>query len=350
MQNVRTYREAYPNLLLAPMLKSNAYGHGLCVIGELLDTEDIAFMCVDSHYEARKLREGGVRSPIVVMGFVRPEHIARTHLSKVSFAITDIEQVRTLARIAKRRTALHIKIDTGMHRNGIMEEDIDECIQILQTNKRLVVEGVCSHLADADNKDTEFSLSQLGVWERALSKMYAAFPALSYTHISATKGARFSEHAPMNTVRVGMGLFGYDTSPESQLALLPVLSMQTSITSLRTLPQGESVGYGATFRTKRTSTLATIPVGYAEGLDRAFSNVGSVSVSGVQCPLAGRISMNMASVDVTECTGVARADAVTVISNNAKDPNSIQSMAEKANTTPYVLFAHLPAHIARCVE
>ncbi len=350
LHNLATYKKAYPHLAIAPMLKSDAYGHGLCVIGRLLDKEGVAFFCVDSLYEARKLREGGVRSPIVVMGYVRPEDIAHNHLSRVSFAITDLEQLRTLSRIADKESLLHIKLDTGMHRNGILETDLEECIELLQRNQNLHVDGVCSHLADADNTDTRFSVAQLGIWERGLSKLHSAFPSLTYTHISATKGARFSTHAPMNAVRIGMGLFGYDTAPESELPLLPVLSMRTTITSLRTIQHGESVGYGATFTATRPSVIATIPVGYAEGLDRALSNTGVVCIEDTACPLAGRVSMNMASVDVTDCRGVARGDMVTVISNNPSAPNSMKGMAKKIGTTPYVLFAHLPAHILRIVE
>ncbi|MBU1292963.1 alanine racemase [Patescibacteria group bacterium] len=349
LHNLRTYRKEYPELAIAPMLKSNAYGHGLCVVGRLLDSEDISFFAVDSLYEARKLREGGVRSPIVVMGYVRPEDIVRNKLRHVSFAITDLEQLRTVSRTAKKPTVLHIKFDTGMHRNGILEQDIEECIELLQANTSLQVDGVCSHLADADNIDAGFSIAQLGVWERCVSRMHSAYPSLEYTHISATKGARFATGAPMNTVRIGMGLFGYDTSPKSTLPLLPVLSMQTLVTSLRTIQKGESVGYGATFVADSKRVVATIPVGYAEGLDRELSNRGQVSVTDTLCPLAGRVSMNMASVDVTDCKNVARGDRVTVISSNREDPNSIQGMAKTIGTTPYVLFAHLPEHIMRVV-
>jgi len=332
------------------MLKSNAYGHGLCVVAELLDHEDIAFFAVDSFFEARRLREGGIRTKIVVMGYVRPEQIVGSRLRAVEYAITDLEQLRAVSRGAQRPVRLHLKLDTGMHRNGLLEAELDEAIELVRENANLVITGVCSHLADADNPDPTFSLSQLSVWERSIAKLDEAFPSIEYRHTSATKGARFADTAPMNAARIGMGLFGFDTSPDATLSLQPVLSMRSSITSIRSIPERASVGYGATFMAARASRIATVPVGYFEGIDRGLSNKGVFSVRGRMCPIAGRVSMNMSSIDITDVPDAARGDVVTAISNDAADPHSMESMARLLDTTPYVLFAHLPEHLSRIVE
>lgn len=332
------------------MLKSNAYGHGLCLVAELLDREDIAFFAVDSYFEARRLREGGIRTKILVMGYVRPEYIARNGLYDTEYAITDLEQLREVSRAAERPVRLHMKLDTGMHRNGILETDLVEAIELVRANPNLIVSGICSHLADADNHDASFSQSQLGVWERCVAQLKTAFPSLQYRHISATKGARFSKNASMNTVRVGMGLFGCDTSPHADLPLSPVLSMRSFITSIREISTGESVGYNGTFVAQRASRIATVPVGYHEGIDRGLSNRGMYSVRSTLCPIAGRVSMNMSSIDVTDLPDASRGDEIVVISNTSKDPHSIQSMARTIDTSPYVLLAHIPEHLARIVE
>lgn len=350
LHNLHTYQSAYPDLKVAPMLKSNAYGHGLCLVAELLDREDIAFFAVDSYFEARRLREGGIRTKIVVMGYVRPEYIARNGLYDTEYAITDLEQLREVSRAAERPVRLHMKFDTGMHRNGILETDLVEAIELVRANPNLIVSGICSHLADADNHDASFSQSQLGVWERCVAQLKTAFPSLQYRHISATKGARFSKNASMNTVRVGMGLFGCDTSPHADLPLSPVLSMRSFITSIREISTGESVGYNGTFVAQRASRIATVPVGYHEGIDRGLSNRGMYSVRSTLCPIAGRVSMNMSSIDVTDLPDASRGDEIVVISNTSKDPHSIQSMARTIDTSPYVLLAHIPEHLARIVE
>lgn len=348
LHNLRTYKQAYPNMRIAPVLKSNAYGHGLVVVAELLDREDIAFFMVDSLYEAGVLRRAGIRSRIVVMGYVRPEAIASSKLLDTDFAIVDIEQLRTLAEIARSRVRVHLKLDTGMHRQGIVPNELSEAESLVASNTQLSVVGVATHLADADNPDSKLTDTQLSVWDNCMELLDAAFPSVQYRHAAATKGARTSCKHPMNVLRVGIGLYGYDTSPGSTLALKPVLSMQSFITSLRDVPAGDTVGYNATFNASRPSRIATLPAGYYEGINRGLSNIGSVQIQGANCPIAGRVSMNMLSIDVTDIDA-KRGDVVTLVSNNPKDPNSALGMATLANSTPYVILAGIPAHLYRTV-
>jgi len=348
LHNLRAYQEQYPAQKIAPVLKSNAYGHGLTVIASLLDTEDVAFFMVDSLYEARVLRRAGIKSRIVVMGYVRPESIARSSLKDTDYAVTDIEQLRSLSETVHKPVRIHLKLDTGMHRQGILPGDLEEAMALIQKNPRLSVVGVATHLADADNADTSFTETQLSLWKESLVQLEAAFPSITYRHASATKGARFSESYPMNALRIGMGLYGYDASFAADNLKL-VLSMRSFITSIREIPKGDAVGYNASFTTERRSRIATVPAGYYEGVDRALSNVGSLQVNGAPAPIAGRVSMNMVSLDVTDVEA-ARGDVVTLISRNPEDPNSVRSMALLAGSTPYVLLTHIPTHLYRVVE
>ncbi len=350
LHNIRTYRDTYPGMGIAPVLKSNAYGHGLVLIAELLDTEGVTFFMVDSYYEARVLRRAGIHSKIVVMGYVRPEYIASSALRDTEYAITDIEQLRSLVTLPIRKARIHLKIDTGMHRQGIMPSDLKEAIELIKHKPGLEVVGVGTHLADADNTDPEFTTKQLKVWEASLQELDAAFPTITYRHAAATKGASLSGTHPMNVIRVGMGLYGYDTATESTLSLKPVLSMHSSITSIRTIPAGDAVGYNATFVATRTSSIATVPAGYYEGIDRRLSNKGVFHVGKELVPLCGRVSMNMMSLDVTDASNAKRGDTVTLISDNPEDPNSAQAIARLAETTPYVILAHLPSHLYRRVS
>jgi len=348
LHNLRTYKEAYPEQAIAPVLKSNAYGHGLVVIAELLDQEDIAFFMVDSLYEAEVLRRAGIRSRIVVMGYVRPEAIVLSRLPKTDFAIVDIEQLRTLAKDVYAPVRLHIKLDTGMHRQGLLPDQLGEAIQSITSNPHLLVVGVGTHLADADNIDTSLTEKQLRLWDSLLTKARDAFNSIEYSHAAATKGVRTSKTHPMNVLRVGMGLYGCDTAPGDTLPLKPVLSMRSFITSIRDIPKSDTVGYNATFQAARPSRIATVPAGYYEGVDRGLSNVGSLQVNGIACPIAGRVSMNMTTIDITD-TDTKRGDPVTLISSNPEDPNSVLSMARLAGTTPYVILAHIPTHLYRTV-
>lgn len=350
LHNLHTYQASYPQLTFAPVLKSNAYGHGMCVIAKLLDTENIAFFMVDSLYEARTLRHGGIKSRILVMGFARPEDIAQNHLRDVDFAIVDIEQLRTLAKIAHRPLRLHIKIDTGMHRQGILPVQISEAIELVKSNKHLLVVGVCSHLADADGPNPVHTDKQVAVWNENVRVLTTAFPTIEYRHISATKGAASAGAAHTNVGRLGMGLYGFDTAYDGHTPLKPVLEMRSFITSLRTIPVGDFVGYNATYTATKPVRIATVPVGYFEGIDRGLSNIGSMLVQGKRAPLAGRVSMNMSSLDVTDIPEAVQGDTVIAISRNLQDQNSVAQMAQLADTTTYVILSHIPPHLKRVVE
>ncbi|MBA3789427.1 alanine racemase [Patescibacteria group bacterium] len=350
LHNLRTYRERYPDVAFAPVLKSNAYGHGLCVIAELLDKENIAFFAVDSFYEARTLRRAGIQSRILIIGYVRPEEINNNRLQSVDYGIIDIIQLQDLVRIATKPIRIHLKIDTGMHRQGILPQDLEKAIVLIKSNSHLSVVGICSHFADAENSDQSFTQKQIAVWKKILPRVADAFPTTEYRHMPATKGIPLSGEMNVNVIRLGIGLYGFDTSLHGDLPLMPVLEMRSLISSVREIQSGESVGYNATHTATQTSKIATVPAGYFEGVDRQLSNVGAMQVRGQSCAIAGRVSMNMSSIEVTHVHDVAPGDVVTVISRNSSDINSVEKMAELSRTTPYVILVHIPQHLKRIVE
>lgn len=350
LHNLRTYQKQYPGLSFAPVLKSNAYGHGLVLVARILDHEPIAFFMVDSLYEARTLRQSGIRSKILVLGYVRPQDISDNHLRNIDFAVTDIEQLRTLASLAHSPIRTQVKLDTGMHRQGILPNDVPEAITLLRSNPHLQVVGIGTHFGDADGDSPAHTDSQVAVWNDVAAQMRTAFPGIQYRHAAATKGMRWGKGADTNVARLGIGLYGFDTSHDGHAALRPVLQMRSFITSLRTIPQGDFVGYNAIYTATRPSTIATVPVGYFEGIDRRLSGTGSMLVRGTAAPLAGRVSMNMSSLDVTDIPDVVRGDTVVAISRNPLDQNSVEHMAVLAGTTPYVILVHIPQHLKRVVE
>lgn len=349
IHNLHTYQKEHPDLQFAPVLKSNAYGHGLTLVARLLEREQIPFLMVDSLYEAKQLRIAGIRKPILVMGYVRPRDIARANLKDIDFALVDIEQLREVVRRTQRSIRIHLKLDTGMHRQGITKHDLPDALSLLQSSSLQVV-GVCSHFGDADAEDESNSKGQINVWKELVKEVLAVFPNIEYRHLSATKGVRFAKEAGTNVVRLGIGLYGVDTSPRNTLPLKPALAMRSSIASIRDVPQGDWVGYNATYVASSDRRIGTVPAGYYEGVDRRLSNVGSMEVNGASCPIVGRVSMNMSSIDVTDVAGVKVGDTVCVITREPGSATSIERMARLAETTPYVLFAKIPAHLRRVVD
>jgi alanine racemase len=347
--NLRTYQQTYPGLLFAPVLKSNAYGHGLVQAAQVLDKEAIPFFVVDSLYEAIALRSEGIESEILVIGFTEVENIKHANLSRVAFTVTSMEQLEAFAARLSSHVKIHLKIDTGMHRQGILLSEIDRAIRILKLKKTLQFEGVCSHFADADGRDQKFTLSQIREWERASGLFRSNFPAIKFFHIANTAGGFYAGKASGNVARLGIGLYGINPSPFAKLSLKPVLEMRSIVSSIKTIPAGAKVGYNVTYRAKRATTVATIPAGYFEGVDRRLSNKGVFKIKQVDCPIVGRVSMNTTSIDVTRVEGVKIGDSVTVISKNPSDKNSVERMARLAKTIPWEILVHIPQHLRRTV-
>jgi len=321
----------------------------------VLDDKPIAFFMVDSLYEARKLRAAGVRSRILVMGYTRPERIARARLPRVDFAITDIQQLREVLPLLRVPTRFHVKLDTGMHRQGILPEDLPSVISVLQACPHASVVGICSHFADADTDASVHAHMQVERWNAMRETLQKSFPSIAFVHIAATKGARYTDKAHTNVLRLGIGLYGFDTAPKQGTPLLPVLELRSLIASIRTIPPGESVGYNATYVAEKETRVATIPAGYYEGVDRRLSNKGSVLVRGQSCPIIGRVSMNMVAVDVSGVPEASTGDEVTLISRDVSSACSIPSIASQVSTETYaesiyVLLAHIPQHLRRILE
>lgn len=350
LHNLHTYQETYPQLQFAPVLKSNAYGHGLVETAKVLDREKIAFMVVDSFYEARVLRAAGIRSPLLVIGYTRPEDIAHSSLKNTAFALVDIEQVRVLAQRADNSLNVHLKLETGMHRHGITKEELLEVISLLARHSFIRVTGLCTHLADADFAISSMTDTQREAWNGMVPTVLKAFPTISVRHFAATKGIRFGNEAGATVIRLGIGLYGLDMSPTDPLPLKPVLELHTIVSSVRNVPTGERVGYNGTFVAKRPTRVATIPIGYFEGIDRGLSNIGSMLIHGKVAPIAGRVSMNMTSLDVTDIPNLKVGDTVVAISKNLDAPNTVRVIAQQTGRSPYDVLVHVPPHLKQVVE
>jgi len=341
IQNLREYQKKAPGVNVAPVLKSNAYGHGLIPVAQTLDPficEDkkrskASFFVVDSLYEAQQLRLEGIRAKIVVIGYTPLPNILSNRLKHVAFTIISLAELKTLA--LKKPTSFHLKIDTGMHRQGLLLQEIEPAIQILKSNPKIRLEGVCSHFADADGEDEKFTQKQIHAWEKALELFKPHFSTIEFTHLSNTPGAKFADRIAANTMRVGIGLFS------------GVLEIHSVVSGVKTIEPGDCVGYGCTFRAEKIMRIATIPAGFFEGIDRRLSNQGFVKIRDRFCPIIGRVSMNITSVDVSAFLDINVGEKVIIRSANSKDPNSIENIAKMCNTVPYEILVQVPSQLRR---
>jgi len=349
LDNLSAYRLAYPELEFAPVLKSNAYGHSLVSVARILDSQRLPFLIVDSYYEARLLRDNNIRTPILIIGYVEPQIMLKSRLAGLSFCITSLEQLEQLAG-SQRQLNLHLKIDTGMHRQGVLVSELERGTKIFKDNSNLNLQGIASHLADADNIESKSVSKQLKNWTKARDIIIQNFPRINYSHISATAGVLHTDENIHNLARLGLGLYGISLADNPKIKLKPALSMQTIISGVKKISKGDTVGYNDTFVAPRDMLIATIPAGYAEGVDRRLSNKGQVEVNGILCPIIGRVSMNITTIDISGVPEVKMGDTVTIISDDNASPISVNNIATTCQTIPYEILVHIPAHLRRVIR
>lgn len=352
--NIKAYMGITGGRSMAPVLKSNAYGHGLIEVAQIIQDEisvnpdfgsKIPFFVIDSYFEAVALRAKGIKTPLLIIGFTYTENIINSNLKNVSFVITSLDSLIQLKEI-DHPISIQLKIDTGMNRQGLKFKDLEKALYILKSNANIKVQGICSHFADADGPEQEFTLKQIENWDKVLKVIGADFNP-KYIHISNTAGHDFAQKINANVFRLGLGMYG--VSEQKNLHTKPVLEMKTVISSVKDIDRGESVGYNCTFTATKPMKIATIPVGYYEAFDRRLSNIGFVKINNQFAPIIGKISMNIATIDITDTPNVNIGTEVTVISNEQRDKNSVISMAKLSNTIIYELLIHIPQHLKRVI-
>lgn len=359
IHNINQFLTLAPEGRLAPTLKSNAYGHGIIEVAEIIEQEmkinkklkdSIPFFVIDSYFEAIASRAKGIKTPLLIIGYTRPETILNSNLKNISFTITDIQTLLAIED-SKKSICINLKIDTGMHRQGILPEEIDQAINIIKKNKNIVLDGICSHLSDSDGLDPTFTQSQINLWNNLVDKITSSFPDLKYIHLSNTFGHLYSKTIKANVSRLGIGLYGLADGLKNKINLQPILEMKTIITSIKKIKKGETVGYNNTFKADHDMTIATIPVGYYEGLDRRLSNFGFVEIlpSHTPCSIIGRVSMNITSIDITNIKDAKNGTEVLVISNNPQSKCSIENIAKLCNTITYESVVKIPGQLKRVV-
>lgn len=350
VKNFRAFQSLRSGTQVAPVLKSNAYGHGLLLVGKKLDKEKPPFFVVDSYHEALMLKNEGIKSDILVLGYTFPKNILNAKRNDIVFGINTWEQLQEIAGTLSNTKRFHLKIDTGMHRQGILIENLDRAIQLILKNPHIVLEGACSHFADADVSGSEITRAQISLWNDVVGKIKNTFPNILYSHIEATAGTRYGNAVQGNVVRVGLGIYGIDNGEKRNINISPVLRMESIVVGIKNLRKGECVGYNATFCADRDMTIATVPVGYFEGVDRRLSQKGFFKIKNIYCPIIGRVNMNMTSVDISGVEGVKEGDSVEIVSDMAGDKNSIESMARVCETIPYDILVGIPERIRRTIQ
>ena len=346
LDNYSFWQKQNPQAKIAPVLKSNAYGHGLELVGRFIDQKmDSPFIAVDSLYEAWKLEKAGVKTPILIIGYTVPDNFKIRKKLKFHLPVFDFETALTLLRY-QPQTRLHLKIDTGMNRLGIKPNQVNRFIGFLKDHHlEKQVTGIYSHLACAGT-DEDFTQKQVGIFKKVVVQFERAGFSFAWKHIAATAGSLTVKDPEFNLIRVGLGFYGYlpPLVPRQGQALpriKPALKLTTRIVQVKTIDKGEIVSYGGRFRAQKKTTIGVLPIGYYDGLDRCLSGRGLVRVGSSYCPLVGSICMNIAMVDLSALKKPFVGQEVVVIDDQAKAKNSLMALSSLAKTIPYDLLVGL---------
>ena len=351
LSNVRLVQKQHPAFGIIPVLKSNAYGHGLNEVAVILNGADVPFLAVDGYFEAARIRRVS-RQHLLVLGYIAPENASLLDTHRCSFVVQDTAMLAALGRL-HRRVRVHVELNTGMNRLGLNTEELPGYLAVLKKYKHLELEGVMSHLADADNPDDDtLTRQQVAVFDRAVEQIAAQGFRPRYIHIAQTAGSTKVQSKYTNALRLGIGLYGINplarADPQSmQLAgLKPVLSLKSTIVKVINLKPGDVVGYNATFRTDKPMRIGVLPVGYYEGVPRELSNVGRFTAGRHTLPIVGRVSMNHTMVDLG-ASGAGVGDEVTVFSGDHTQPNAIAHIAADHGLFAYTLLTGIASSIRR---
>ena len=336
-----------PKTKLMVMVKAFGYGNGGFEIAKLLEHHKVDYLGVAFADEGISLKSAGITVPIMVMN---PETtsfsaIIQHQLEPEIYSIKGLKAFLKIAELKKLKNfPIHLKIDTGMHRLGFEEEHLSELIAILKGNETVQIRSILSHLATSDDlKHDAFAKSQITLFEQLSGQLMTELKIKPIRHILNTSGISNYPDAQYDMVRLGIGLYGISNDEEEQKFLENVGTLKSVISQIRTIESGESVGYGRRFMADKTTKIATIPIGYADGIRRSWGNeVGYVVINGKEAKIVGSVCMDMLMVNVTEID-CKEGQSVIIFGENP----TVNLMAEALNTIPYEVLTGISQRVKR---
>jgi alanine racemase len=343
LSHIRRYLA--PGCQVMGIVKANAYGHGAVETAQALARQGIERLAVASLEEGIALRQAGLSTSIVVLGALFEEQISDLIAHRLSALAKATHSHQTPYLI-------HLKVETGMGRLGFSPEELGSLLDDPLLRNPLQVEGMMTHLADADGKDSTFTERQLETFEVVLEQVRQRGLTIPLVHAANSAAIVRFPGAHFSLVRPGIMLYGYHTLPDTVPPpdLRPVLSLHTTIVQLRTLPQGGAVSYNGTFVATRPTRIAVLPIGYADGYSRRLSHRGSVLIQGRRAPIVGLVCMDMIMVDVTDLPPVQVGETVTLIGQQGKESIWADELAGWIGTIPYEVLCGIGSRVPRLYE
>lgn len=344
-----------PDVKCLSVVKSNAYGHSLVDFSLEVEKIGVDYFGVDSIVEAISMRNVGIKTPILVLGYTLPEMITKALEFDIDIAVSTFECISEIIKLnLDKKIKIHIKIDTGMHRQGFQESQIDELISVLKSSTDVIfVTGLFTHFAAVKNPVfIEYTQKQLESFKVAIYK----FNKNSFSpiiHASASGGLLVFPEANFDMVRFGIGQYGIWPADEVRqisevkVNLKPILEWKTLLGEIKKIEKGSRIGYDLTHELNRDSVIAVCPIGYWHGYPRSLSDRGTVLVNGKKVPVLGRVSMDMIVIDITEVEDAKVGDVVTLIGSDSSNTIEAYDLATMAGCSVYELVTRINPLIKR---
>lgn len=338
------------------IIKADAYGHGAVRVAEILREEKVRHFGVALIQEGVELRKNSFDEPILILGYTQEEDFPMALNHGLTLTIWDHAQAIQLDKCAKeigKHAIVHLKVDTGMGRIGYFPNNssVEEIVKISSMDN-LIVEGIFSHLAWADNTESDFSDIQFLRFQEFIADLRERGIKIGLRHLSNSAGTINFPQMHLDLVRIGVSLYGL--YPNLQMAghpkikLYPAMEIKSRLVNVKEVAEGTPLSYGCTYITKGISIIGTVPMGYADGIPRLLSNNGDVLVRGRRCPIVGRICMDQFMIDLT-CLGneVSVGDEIVILGSQGKDRISADEIAEKAGTISYEIVNRMSSRLPR---
>ncbi|HAA58944.1 MAG TPA: alanine racemase, partial [Myxococcales bacterium] len=339
-------------------IKANAYGHGLQQMAVSFEKAGVDWFGVHSLEEAFLAKEVCPDIPVLILGYVPFEALERVVDNDFRLLVSSWETAEALARTAAARQSVvrvHIKIETGTHRQGVNKRDLQILARFVSDSPHLHLEGGVTHFANIeDTTDHSYAMGQLEAFHKELEALQDHGIKPEIIHSASSAATMLFKTTHFDMVRPGLSSYGLWPSRETYVSLLengrssfplqPVLSWKTVISLIKDVPAGKYIGYGCSYRTTRDIKLAVLPIGYYDGYDRGLSNIGYVLIRGQRAPIRGRICMNLTMVDVTDIQGVKQEDEVVLIGEQGDEKLSVDLLASMIGSINYEVVARIGQH------
>lgn len=351
--NYHALRRSAGKAEMMVVVKADAYGHGAVAVARALAAEGCAHFAVATISEASELRDAGIRGRIYLLGGFFPEQageIVALDLTPFVFDLSAVEPLDRAARDAGRRDfPVHLKIDTGATRLGVLPGELSRAMEEIRGAKSLSLEGACTLFANAGDPSSPITDAQLRVFNDALATMRAAGMTPQIIHAANSAALVLREDSHFTLVRPGLAMYGLPPvqAVREKIDLVPLMTFKTRLMQLKRVPAGTGVSYGHTFVTPRESVIGVLPVGYADGYRRGLQHGGEVLVRGHRAPVIGAVCMDLTMVDLTDVAGAAAGDEVILWGRSGDDTISVNDVARIAQTISYEMLCTVGRRVPR---